>query len=146
MTLGGFSIWSSALRRLLATPNDLLCRCCCSSSLASKNATGSSRRSCFEGLFKGQKGPATPIATCALPVIRKLLERSDRLTLMTSYELEHENGLLRALPFGAISPEPSIGITTRASWLPTRQHMDFIDLVRAHVAARPDRVVLSQAS
>ena len=97
--------------------------------------TGSSRRACFERLFAGRRVPQTPIATCALPVIRHLLARSDRLTLMTSYELQHEDGNLRAVPCGPISPVPSIGITMRAGWLPTRLHSDFIDIVRAHVAA-----------
>ena len=67
-------------------------------------------------------------------MIRHLLKRSDRLTLMTSYELEHEDSL-RALLYGPITPVPSLGITMRASWLPTRMHQDFINLIRAHVSA-----------
>jgi LysR family transcriptional regulator of gallate degradation len=97
--------------------------------------TGSSRRACFERLFAGRKGPQASIVTCALPVIRHLLECSDRLTLMTSYELQHENDHLRAVHVGPILPVPSIGITTRAGWLPTRLHADFLDIIRAHVVA-----------
>jgi DNA-binding transcriptional LysR family regulator len=95
---------------------------------------GSSRRACFEGLFAGREGPRVSIATCSLPVIRHLIERSDRLTLMTSYELQHEDGQIRAVPFGPITPIPSIGITKRANWMPTRLHADFIELIRAHVS------------
>lgn len=96
--------------------------------------TGSSRRRCYEGLFAGRDGPQAQIATCATPVIRLLLERSDRVTLMTTFELQYAEGSLRALPYGPIMPVPSIGITMRAAWLPTRLHTDFIELLRAHVA------------
>jgi DNA-binding transcriptional LysR family regulator len=96
--------------------------------------TGSSRRACFEGLFADFQAPPAQIVTCALHVVRHLLARSDRLTLMTSYELIHEDTQLRAVPFGPIAPVPSIGITMRANWLPTRMHSDFIDLLRAHLA------------
>lgn len=95
---------------------------------------GASRRACFERLFAGLPGPKTSIATCALPVIRHLLARSDRLTLMTSYELKHEDGTLVPLPFGPIEPAPAIGLTMRANWLPTQLHLDFIELLRKQVA------------
>ncbi len=94
---------------------------------------GSSRRTCFERLF-GDQRPNASIATCVLPVIRQLLARSDRLTLMTSYELRHEEGALVPLTYGPLDPAPSIGITMRADWLPTRIHLDFIDLLHRHVA------------
>ena len=107
---------------------------------------GSSRRACFAGLFAGAAGPKTQLATCSLPVIRHLLARSDRLTLMTSYELQHEDDTLRAVPFGPIMPVPSIGITMRANWMPTRLHSDFIDIVRGYVATPPARALLREAS
>jgi DNA-binding transcriptional LysR family regulator len=107
---------------------------------------GSSRRACFEGLFVGRQGPKAQIATCALPVIRHLLAGSDRLTLMTSYELQHQDDALRAVPFGPIMPVPSIGLTMRANWLPTRLHTDFIEIVRAYVATPPVRALLREAS
>lgn len=98
---------------------------------------GSNRRSCFDRLFAGLETPPAQIATCNTPIIRQLLERSDRLTLMTTYELQYSDSRLRALPFGPILPAPSIGITMRANWMPTRLHMEFIELLRAHVSARP---------
>ncbi|RYY26893.1 MAG: LysR family transcriptional regulator [Sphingomonadales bacterium] len=91
---------------------------------------GAARRACFERLFAGGPGPKASIATCALTVIRHLLARSDRLTLMTSYELKHEDDTLAQVPFGPIEPAPSIGITMRAGWLPTQIHLDFIELLR----------------
>jgi hypothetical protein len=65
---------------------------------------------------------------------------------MTSYELQHEDGTLRAVPYGPIAPVPSIGITMRANWLPTRLHNDFISIVRAYVATPPVRAMLREAS
>jgi LysR family transcriptional regulator of gallate degradation len=94
---------------------------------------GSCRRACFDSLFAGRTRAAAPIATCSITMIRHLLSRSDRLTLMTSYELDHQRDDLCAIPFGPILPVPSIGITRRANWLPTRMHTDFLDIVRAHV-------------
>jgi DNA-binding transcriptional LysR family regulator len=95
---------------------------------------GAARRACFERLFAGGPGPKASIATCSLPVIRHLLARSERLTLVTSYELKHEDDTLVPIDFGEIEPAPSIGITMRADWLPTRLHLDFVELLRRHVA------------
>jgi LysR family transcriptional regulator of gallate degradation len=95
---------------------------------------GSSRRACVDRLFAGGRGPQASIATCSLPVIRHLLARSERLTLMTSYELKTEDDTLAAVDVGAIEPSPSIGVTMRADWLPTQLHHDFIDLLRKRMA------------
>lgn len=95
---------------------------------------GSSRRRCFDRLFAGNTRPKTSIATCSLPIILNLLIDSNRLTLMTSYELTQEKKLVR-LPFNAALPCPSIGITTRAQWLPTALHRDFMKLLEARVTA-----------
>lgn len=95
---------------------------------------GAARRACFERLFAGGPGPKASIATCSLPVIRHLIARSERLTLVTSYELKHEDDALVPIDFGEIEPAPSIGITMRAGWLPTRLHLDFIELLRRHMA------------
>lgn len=97
---------------------------------------GSSRRACFETLFASQRKPRAPIATCALPGLRTLLADSDRLTLMTSYELEQEHGGLAEIAFGAIDFVPTIGITMRAGWLPTKMHRDFIEIVRRKTTSR----------
>ena len=95
---------------------------------------GASRRACFDALFSGRTKPRAPIATSALPIIRHLLANSDRLTMMTTYELMIESGGLVALPFGPLNPCPSIGLTLRADWLPTRLHTDFMALLHQHVA------------
>ncbi|QGP81156.1 LysR family transcriptional regulator [Sphingobium sp. CAP-1] len=96
-------------------------------------AVGSSRRDCFDHLFAGHPEVRAPIATSALAMIRPLMIGSDRLTLMTSYELQHEGQGLAAIPFGPIAPVPVIGVTSRANWLPTRLHADFLQMLRDHV-------------
>lgn len=97
-------------------------------------APGASRRECFENLFRDRTRPATPVATSALPIIKHLLLTSNRLTLMTSYEMENEGEGLVALPYGPVSPVPAFGITTRANWLPTPAHLAFMQLIREQLA------------
>ncbi len=94
---------------------------------------GATRRIRFEKLFAGQRHPKARIATCSLPTIRLLLTQSDRLTLLTSYELMYEEDALTAVPFGAIEPVPSMGLTTRENWLPTQLQANFIDLVTKRI-------------
>lgn len=91
---------------------------------------GASRRLCFEELFKGRERPRAVIETSTLPIIRHIVRGSDRLTLMTSYELRHEANLIVQLPFGPLPVNPAVGITMRADWLATRTHRVFIDLMK----------------
>ena len=94
---------------------------------------GSRRRACFERIFADGPQPRAPIATSAVPVIRQMLLSSDRLTLMTSYELRFEGRGLGVVPFGPLDERPMIGVTMRANWLPTRRHALLIDLLRQSV-------------
>lgn len=90
----------------------------------------SSRRRSFEAMFHGQSSPRAPIATCSMPVLWKLLTNSDRLALITSYELMHERERLAAVPFDCGPDAPRIGVITRADWLPTALHSDFLAILR----------------
>lgn len=90
----------------------------------------SSRGLCFKKLFEQSRRPRSTIVTSSLHITRHLLEHSDRLTILTSYELAHEADLLAAIPFAPIEPVPVIGVTSRANWCPTKLHIDFIALVR----------------
>src|SRR5882724_7178649 len=95
---------------------------------------GAARRIHFDKMFEGCRRPQARIATCSLPTIRLLLAQSNRLTLLTSYELlTYEEDALTAVPFGPIAPVPSIGLTMRESWLPTRLQVDFIDLIHRRI-------------
>ena len=78
-------------------------------------------------------------------MIRHLLARSERLTLITSYELKHEHDVLASVAFEQMDPVPSIGVTMRADWLPTQLHLDFIDLLRRRMTAG-DVLPLKKAS
>jgi LysR family transcriptional regulator of gallate degradation len=94
---------------------------------------GASRRTQFDTMFSGRTRPRTQIATCSLPIIRLLLAQSDRLTLLTSYELMYEEDALAALPFGPIEPVPSIGLTMRENWLPTPLQTNVIDMIKKRI-------------
>lgn len=94
---------------------------------------GSSRRALFDKLFAGRQRPRARIETSSLPTIRMLLSQSDRLTLLTSYELMYEEDTLAAVPFGPIKPVPCIGLTTRENWLPTQLQTSFIELVQKRI-------------
>jgi LysR family transcriptional regulator of gallate degradation len=93
-------------------------------------SAGSSRQACFDHLFADRPAPNAPIKTSSLPIIRHLLERSDRLTIMTTYELLHETETLAPVPFIALDPVPAIGIIMRAGWHPTELHTNLMDLAR----------------
>jgi hypothetical protein len=84
-------------------------------------------------MFAGRAKPVSRIATCSLPIIRPLLAHADRLTLLTTFELMHEEDLLAAIPYGPIEPVPSIGLTMRQNWLPTQMQTQMIDLIRQRI-------------
>jgi hypothetical protein len=94
---------------------------------------GANRRTQFDSMFKGRLRPLSPVATCSLPIIRLLLSHSDRLTLLTSYELMYEEDALAAVPFGPIEPSPSIGLTMRENWLPTRLQGEITAFIKRRV-------------
>jgi LysR family transcriptional regulator, regulator for genes of the gallate degradation pathway len=90
----------------------------------------STRRLCFDTLFAGRCMPPTRIETSSLPTIRLLLSQGDRLALLTSYELMHEEDALGSVPYGPIAPAPSIGLTLRKDWLPTALQASFIERIQ----------------
>jgi LysR family transcriptional regulator, regulator for genes of the gallate degradation pathway len=95
---------------------------------------GATRRIHFDKLFEGRRRPQARIATCSLPTVKLLLTQSNRLTLLTSYELlVHGDEALAAVPFGPMTPVPSLGLTMREGWLPTRLQSDFIDLINKRI-------------
>lgn len=104
---------------------------------------GASRRIRFESLFAGRRRPPVRIATCSLPTMRLLLTQSNRLTLLTSYELIYEEDALTAVPFGPIDPVPEIGLTLRENWLPTQLQTNFINLIQRQIVGSlmPTRVL-----
>jgi DNA-binding transcriptional LysR family regulator len=94
---------------------------------------GASRRTQFTRMFEGRRRPRSQVATCSLPIIRLLLTQSNRLTLLTSYEVMNEEDALAAVPFGPIEPVPSIGLTMRQNWLPTPLQTSVIDMIKQRI-------------
>jgi DNA-binding transcriptional LysR family regulator len=94
---------------------------------------GASRRERFDKLFADRRKPPARIATCSLPIVRQLLAQSDRLTLLTRYELLTEDDMLAAVPYGPIEPVPSLGLTMRENWLPTRLQASFVELIEERI-------------
>jgi DNA-binding transcriptional LysR family regulator len=94
---------------------------------------GSNRRDTFESLFEGRRKPPARIATCSLPTIRTLLQDSDRLTLLTSYEMIQEDEGLAGLPFEGFRRVPAIGLTMREDWLPTEIQANFLELIQKRI-------------
>ena len=94
---------------------------------------GSSRRAQFDRLFAGSP-PRSRITTGSPPIIRSMLESSNRMTLMTTYELENEP-TMRAIQIESELDRPSIGIITRQNWQPTSAHARFIEMLQSHVTA-----------
>lgn len=94
---------------------------------------GANRRTQYDLMFQGRRSKEANVETCSLPVIRQLLAHSDRLTLLTSYELMYEGDALAALPFGPIDPSPSIGLTMRDNWLPTQMQSRITALIKERI-------------
>ena len=109
----------------------------------------------FDRLFAGHRKPVARIETSSLPTLRVLLAQSDRLTLLTSYELMCEEDTLTSVPYvGPIEPVPSFGLTMRENWLPTQRQASFIQLIQKRIVrslmpahesrrSRPDRPLVA---
>lgn len=98
---------------------------------------GATRRAVFERLFSQiATPPVADIEANSLSTIRSLISVSDRLTLLTRFEFEFEQGGgdLVMLPFAPITHLNSIGVTRRRQWTPTALHLKFFELIRARAA------------
>jgi len=92
------------------------------------------RRARFDEMFKNHRKPVVRIQTSSLPTVRVLLAESDRITLLTSYELMCEEDTLTAVPYlGPIEPVPTFGLTLRENWLPTQRQASFIQLIQKRI-------------
>lgn len=90
---------------------------------------GSPTRTAFERLFADQIPRFGLITSSSLVVVRALLARSDRLTLMSRRRalLEEDQGLLVPLNFPLPQTHRRICITTRRDWQPTRFQSAFVE-------------------
>jgi len=94
---------------------------------------GSARREAFDRLVSHRGGQVANVQASSISTLRLLISGSDRLALLTSFELEHERGedALVALDVGPIEPTHWLGLTRRADWVPTPMQREFIELLRA---------------
>lgn len=95
---------------------------------------GTPTRTFFDSLFvdKGLPPPSRLVETSSQILIRELLRGSDRLTLISTHQIEHELrlGLLCVLPYALSHTRRPIGITLRQNWQPTPFQRRFIDMLR----------------
>ena len=73
------------------------------------------------------------IETTTLQLYRNLIASTDRLALMSLLESQlNDPGIFTTLPIQSLDLRRSDGIVRRADWRPTRIHLQFLDMLRAH--------------
>lgn len=91
---------------------------------------GTPARDCFTAMFEraGMGEPVGLVETSSLMLIRNLLNNSDRITLISKYQIapEIELGLLKVLDINIEDTYREIGVTTRRDWLPTPTQKAFL--------------------
>ncbi|NVK43115.1 MAG: LysR family transcriptional regulator [Oceanospirillaceae bacterium] len=97
-------------------------------------SSGTPTRAFFDSLFvdKGLPTPHRLVETSSQILIRELLRGSDRLTLISTHQIEHElrAGILGVVPFALSHTRRPIGITLRQNWQPTPTQRKFLEMLR----------------
>ena len=95
---------------------------------------GPPTREHFDALFReaGLDPPRGLVESSSLILIRGLLLGSDRLTLVSAHQIQHEErmGTLQRLPIDLDHTARPIGTTVRRGWHPTATQLLFLDLLR----------------
>jgi len=94
---------------------------------------GAPTRTAFEDMFAGAEDkPQNIIESSSLMLIRGLLLDSDRITLISSHQIFHEEkmGLLQQLPVQIPGTQRDIGVTVRDGWQPTATQKSFLEILR----------------
>jgi len=101
---------------------------------------GSPLRRQFNELFEaaGLEVPVNPIECNSLVASRELLTGSDRIMLLSEYQVrqEIESGLLVAIPHPAGRVVRTIGLTIRRNWYPTAEQRDLLEALRRAARVR----------
>lgn len=96
--------------------------------------TGTPTRTFFDTLFSDQgiPQPTHLVETSSQILIRELLCGSDRLTLISTHQIEHElrQGMLAAIPYPLEHTRRPIGITLRYDWQPTPTQNAFLSMLK----------------
>jgi DNA-binding transcriptional LysR family regulator len=103
---------------------------------------GPPTRAHFDALFRDANigTPPSLVESSSLILIRGLLLESDRLTLVSAHQVQHELGLgvLQRLSFDLPHTSRPIGTTVRRDWQPTTTQSLFLDLLRETSAQAVD--------
>lgn len=95
---------------------------------------GTPTRRHFEAIFRQAKleVPSNIVETSSLILVRGILLNSDRLTIISSHQIQHleiqDN--IRRLPINLDHTSRPIGLTMRKNWLPTETQSNLINFIR----------------
>jgi len=91
-------------------------------------------RAFFDTLFtdRGLPVPRRLVETSSQILIRSLLDGSDRLTLISTHQVEQElrQDILSVIPYDLSHTRRPIGVTVRRGWRPTPTQRHFLDLLK----------------
>jgi LysR family transcriptional regulator, regulator for genes of the gallate degradation pathway len=92
------------------------------------------RQQALEQLLRGTSStPRITVETTSLQLHRNLIASGDRLALMSLFESRlNDPSIFTTLPFQSSHLKRSDGVVRRADWRPTRIHLQFLDMLRAH--------------
>lgn len=92
------------------------------------------RQQALERLFSSLRcKPRMTVETTSLQLYRNLIASTDRLALMSLFESRlNDPSVFTVLPFESSHLKRSDGIVRRADWRPTKIHLQFLDMLRAH--------------
>jgi len=95
---------------------------------------GAPTRAIFESMFNdaGIAVPERLIEASSMILIRSLLQSSDRLTLISQHQIQHEleTNALATVAYDLSHSFRPIGITMRKNWEPTSKQLSFINILR----------------
>ncbi len=93
---------------------------------------GTPTREAFDQMFPKEDAPRNLVESSSLILIRGLLLKSDRLTLISAHQIlpEREMGLLVPLDFDMRGTDRPIGLTQRRDWRPTATQRRFLECLR----------------
>jgi LysR family transcriptional regulator, regulator for genes of the gallate degradation pathway len=95
---------------------------------------GTPTRAFFDTLFtdQGLDSPRRLVETSSQILIRSLLSGSERLTLISTHQVEQElrQNILSVIPYDLSHTRRPIGITVRQDWHPTPTQKYFVDLLK----------------
>lgn len=107
---------------------------------------GTPTRQHFDALFEkaGLRVPTQLVETSSMVLVRELLLGSDRLTILSAYQIQYEEaqGSLCRLPFDLTHTSRPIGTTMRRDWQPTATQALFMELLRAAADVAAPRAAL----